>query len=1229
MLEIRRAENKIVNKSKHEIRATSALSQPDIFKKISRVSTMKRLFDLKRPRMKRSTVFPTGVKVCPQESVKQIIASHLAYYRLRVCQEAVWEAFRIFMDRIPQTLEYQTWVDACQQDSFCIFDIGKNFSSSQEHLDIIQQRAKDKRIPEKKDEMSTEAAFSPVIIEDPPVSTTGFPHSEPAFFVTTNDTLLNEIINDTKPLLKETEVTNLVPEQPKQQIVEFTVTLNNQEFTAELSDPNSPRYQELSTSFQLQMQKVFEKLPGFKEIQVLRFRQKKEKDGSDSIVVRYAVVFERGSSESKNTIDETPTIASNKVENGNNKEAKEMSYTVIELQQMVAMALQDDRSLAVDLQTLMFSDDPDMSSDHVESDAHPPVTVVTSKMKTDNILIAKVPAGNPTAETVIQATDYGVNTIPFIPGKEMTNEIADEAPTELNTSTYMTVSYAEEEYETPPTLFQHETNMDLQTQSLEGLIKDINNKVNEGFTVPFDIPYANNKESQDELEIRLEHNSIDTSSETTSDIKLGFLPSSVETNNLVMSFSTLIPDADVPLIDDLFKGSERSLATTTAFIYNTTAINIFKTEYPTEMSGDDQNNFAIEKTELTVEPPTEHILEKIEDSRISTVPSMTEGFPKGDEIYVEDSMDGNLPTDKTYFTSHTSDTFTSENNNVIFSEDETSTLKPASISTIKTLPAYIDSNLVFVSPTQELHSDIATISHSEVPNVYEETSPMSIIKLSADTTQELPGEPTQGIIQESTPEPLQLFDRTIQNFEVFEVTTLGEVGILDKPSPTITEVFEETGSAFEQSTLRLVRENESPSPKIVEVTEQTIKELIPLFEETTQMSTDSSTTKSIHQYNDNSDYSTLENSTLSSTTVLESSFTYVSIDKENDNEVIGREKELEGNMASTPSLDILTNNSKDFSSLEHFTSSTEPSVDKGKELVVFFSLRVTNMPFSDDLFNKSSPEYRALEQQFIHLLLPYLQTNLTGFKHLEILNFRKGSVIVNSKLKFAKSVPYNVTEAVHCVLEDFCNAAAQFLNLQIDSYSLDIEPADQADLCKFMACDEFSECSVNSYSKEASCVCKPGFISNGGLPCQSICELDPIYCSEGEECKIEDGKGAVCSCLKGKSRFHSGRHCSTAAIQNLSLFIVAVSSGAIFLALIVLKLAGKMYGGSNHKTQSEVNVKSFSLHSPGKIIPYQDGSLNSPNKPTDHRRTHAPQHTQPSVRSLPVSIVPELMKSRQ
>lgn len=51
--------------------------------KMYKVSTMRQVFDLAKHRTKRSAVFPTGVKVCPQESMKQILASLQAYYRLR------------------------------------------------------------------------------------------------------------------------------------------------------------------------------------------------------------------------------------------------------------------------------------------------------------------------------------------------------------------------------------------------------------------------------------------------------------------------------------------------------------------------------------------------------------------------------------------------------------------------------------------------------------------------------------------------------------------------------------------------------------------------------------------------------------------------------------------------------------------------------------------------------------------------------------------------------------------------------------------------------------------------------------------------------------------------------------------------------------------------------------------------------------------------------------------
>ncbi|XP_052441701.1 interphotoreceptor matrix proteoglycan 2-like [Carassius gibelio] len=197
-------------------------------------------------------------------------------------------------------------------------------------------------------------------------------------------------------------------------------------------------------------------------------------------------------------------------------------------------------------------------------------------------------------------------------------------------------------------------------------------------------------------------------------------------------------------------------------------------------------------------------------------------------------------------------------------------------------------------------------------------------------------------------------------------------------------------------------------------------------------------------------------------------------------------------------------------SLKYFTTPSMTTANKGKELVVFFSLRVTNMLFSEDLFNKSSAEYQVLENKFVELLLPYLQSNLTGFKKLEILNFRNGSVVVNSKAKFAKSVPYNITQAVQHVLEEFCNAAAQHLDIKVDSHSLDIEPADEGDPCKFLACNEFSKCVVNLWTKEAQCLCDPGYVTVDGLPCRSLCVVQPDFCLNGGECEIVPGHGAAC-----------------------------------------------------------------------------------------------------------------------
>uniref|UniRef100_A0A3Q3A2F1 Titin homolog n=1 Tax=Kryptolebias marmoratus TaxID=37003 RepID=A0A3Q3A2F1_KRYMA len=145
------------------------------------------------------------------------------------------------------------------------------------------------------------------------------------------------------------------------------------------------------------------------------------------------------------------------------------------------------------------------------------------------------------------------------------------------------------------------------------------------------------------------------------------------------------------------------------------------------------------------------------------------------------------------------------------------------------------------------------------------------------------------------------------------------------------------------------------------------------------------------------------------------------------------------------------------SELEAVALPTRP----GRDLTVFFSLRVTNMAFSMDLFNKSSSEYKALEQQFLELLVPYLQSNLSTFQNLEILNFRNGSIVVNSRMRFGKPVPEEVTNIIYLILEDFANNAYQTMNLAIDKYSLDVESGRRGspeDLLEHVAVHRFTKC---------------------------------------------------------------------------------------------------------------------------------------------------------------------------
>ncbi|XP_058939046.1 interphotoreceptor matrix proteoglycan 1 isoform X1 [Kogia breviceps] len=692
--------------------------------KFYKVSTMRRIFDLAKHRTKRSAFFPTGLKVCPQESMNEILASLQAYYRLRVCQEAVWEAYRIFLDRIPDPGEYQDWVSVCQQDTFCLFDIGRNFSNSQEHLDLLQQRIKQRNFLERRDEISTKETLGEP--GETPVFSTDVASVSPGSLPTPpDDTLLNEILNYTLPdtrmptIEREVEFT-VAAEGALEQKVGLSISLAEQKFKEELTDSQSPYYQEVAAKSQLQMQKVFKKLPGFKEIHVSGFRPKKERDGSSSTEMQLIAIFQRDKAEAKSPAGDLLSFDSNKIESkgdlhGTVEGDKQMEIypTAFDLRKLISKALEEDQSL--DMGSIQFTDEIVGSLPGLDPDT----PSVLSTLLTDITKVAtpspELPLGQPMLETVDRAE-----------------------------------------------------------QSLPG----------DSWSAP--------------------------------------------------------------------AVASTSLSETLPFF---TASSIF--------SQTDQSATDIISLDQTV-----------------LVPRLT------------------IPTDD-------------------------------------------------YSAISQLAQEISRSPASS------EDSRLSIIS-SQDTVGDLDG------------------------------TDLG--------------------------------------------------------------------------------------STRASSEAL-------------------------GFSGYVSGLDHFAENITSGPALQYITTSAMTAATRGRELVVFFSLRVANMPFSTDLFNKSSLEYRALEQRFTQLLVPYLRSNLTGFKQLEILNFRNGSVVVNSKMKFAESVPYNLIKAVRGVLEDFRSAAAQQLDLEIDSYSLDVEPGDQADPCKFLACGEFAQCVRNEWTEEAECRCRAG---------------PPGPCAPGEDCQDTPGKGDLC-----------------------------------------------------------------------------------------------------------------------
>ncbi|KAK6490151.1 interphotoreceptor matrix proteoglycan 1-like, partial [Huso huso] len=1082
-----------------EVKTRVSIPRPggliNILMTTKRSSAIKTIFDLERHRTKRSAFFHTGVKVCPEESIKQIIESHQAYYKLRVCQEAVWEAFRIFLDRIPETTEYQSWVNTCQQDSLCIADIAKNFSSSPEHVDMV---------------------------------------------------------------LRDLDLTNAVPEEAVEQVVEFSITLTDQDYSEILSNPSTPQYQDLARSFKGQMMHVFDRLPGFKGIRVLRF-------GSSSVAVRYAVVFEKGYA--------NMNIDSNKVESEKGPFGSELQpddkppgvYTVSTLQDLVAKALRDEKALQMDFASLRFQEERPLeglfteysvsapfemeSVLHEDSDTGggsmvieeisslPLITITPFLIPQEPHFLNELPGSSIDPAVEAEQPDQSMESVSNV--KQLVDEQLDQeatvepvtgivftepASSAMPSATLITADESEFIY-----IYQYEpTSMPVLTTTQSAPIQEEDKaetvliQVTDS-TLESSVPSSSDLDTSDYME--------DTVSETSTQMLLPTTSQDPPSQETVTAH---------PLVDgDHKEMSNFTRPVTTALTQQppTEFITNFQPEDTNVILEDDNSNIHIglagEMADVendvavlplsTSQPKSATTIADIKIGEEKELSGDTETLgilPEGEETLLRpDESPAASPTLETQTDLHivqeSDDTDLdivqeSEDTDLDIvqeSEDTDLDIVQESVTMISQTEDHLFSS---ASETVSMHLSVNVGPFEEsvtvTPLTIEVSTTPSVTINNPSTTESVITESTSESVTESTGSPTVALPLTVQTETAVDVEEMTETSVLNVITTTVAPVLTDPGSPALQPTMAELVTDTSPV-----ITDVDLDFKVGV--------------KDIAAGLDNIDV--VNTATIDE---LEYGSAYTSFTRDNPFEAT----------ASPP--------------LKYLTTPSMTMTSQGKELVVFFSLRVTNVMFSDDLFNKSSPEYRSLENTFLGMLLPYLQSNLTGFKQLEILNFRNGSVIVNSKLKFAKSVPYNVTQAVHCVLEDFCNAASKRRDIEIDSYSLDIEPADQADPCKFMACSEFSRCVVNRWTKEAGCVCDPGYHSEDGLPCQSVCNLQPDYCLNGGQCEIIPGQGAACRCPVDKHWLYRGARCTElVAVPVNPCILIASVLGCLTLVFAVIR----------------------------------------------------------------------------
>ncbi|XP_074218491.1 interphotoreceptor matrix proteoglycan 2 isoform X1 [Camelus bactrianus] len=1066
-------------------------------------------------RRRRSTLFPNGVKTCPEESVTEAVANHVKYFKVRVCQEAVWEAFRTFWDRLPAREEYHYWMNLCEGGITTIFEMGTHFSQSVEHRSLIM-----KKLTYAEETVSgscNDLACGPELSSPVPVGDTstlgGASLSVPYPGVTSYEGISESSLEKPEESISN-EIENVIEESTKpatEQVAEFSIHLLGEQYKKELQDPSSFYHQRLAEEFISEVENAFTGLPGYKDIRVLDFRSPKE--SGSGVDVHYAVTF-NGEAISNTTWD-LISLHSNKVENHGLvglDDKPTAVYTISNFRDYIAETLHQkfllgSSSLNPDPDSLQLIDVRGIllpqSEDQVWNTQSSGVQETLPSIL-ENTPQAEWPSADESTTSSISPLDFSSGP-PSATGRELWSEspLGDLVSTpKLAFPSKVSLSSSPEVLDVSSLTLHSVTPAVLHT----GLPMGSEERTS-GFH-PLEDGLTKVEGSEDFL-------SIDP------------LPSSSFTHSVPQETIPSMEDSGVSLTPSPYPVSSVTLdllakEITTPFglesltskVKGQLEMSSWVPHIPMEKefifesglgsgSGQKVSLITWPWSETSLEKSTESLSEswlEVEDSEDSLL--STEDV--GEKLVIDDKKDA---TDQNI--EHSKYGYFDRSTN--FAEEE-----PLGGPTVP----------IFAEITTQSASLILSKHTSEVPDIdyYSVTkSPPLLTSIAISASPDKPDQ-VEPVLKEDMEQSTESSSQDWFDSKTSAVkpdvqplwTILPESDVVWARTSSLGKLSRDTLASTLQSTDKLwLKASMTQSTRLPPTTSSTLLEdevimgVQDISLELDQIGTDYYQPELIPE----------------------------------ENGKVGSYVEMSADIHSTESA-IVAQATKSDDLI--YTQTTGP-------LVVFFSLRVTNMMFSEDLFNKNSLEYKALEQRFLELLVPYLQSNLTGFQNLEILNFRNGSIVVNSRMKFAKFALPNVTNAVYVILEDFCTTAYQTMNLAIDKYSLDVESGDQANPCKFQACNEFSECLVNPWSGEAECRCYPGYLSVEELPCQSLCDLQPNFCLNDGKCDIMPGHGAICRCRVGENWWYRGEHCEEFVSEPLVIGItIASMAGLLLLSSVVI-----------------------------------------------------------------------------